>query len=181
MDTLFHSVTLISSRCKGCINCIKRCPTGAIRVRNGKAYIISERCIDCGECIRVCPHHAKKAVVDPLEKMDAFKYKVAIPAPTLYGQFDNLDNIDKVLCALIKIGFDNVFEVSAAAEIISQWTRRLLEEGRLVKPVISSACPAVTRLIRVRFPNLCRNVLPLVVRWSLRPRWRAERPSRRPG
>lgn len=162
MDTLFHSVTLISSRCKGCINCIKRCPTGAIRVRNGKAYIISERCIDCGECIRVCPHHAKKAVVDPLEKMDSFKYKVAIPAPTLYGQFDNLDNIDKVLYALREIGFDDVFEVSAAAEIISQWTRRLLIDGRLVKPVISSACPAVTRLIRVRFPNLCRNVLPLI-------------------
>jgi Na+-translocating ferredoxin:NAD+ oxidoreductase RNF subunit RnfB len=162
MDKQYHSVTLDSDRCKGCINCIKRCPTEAIRVRNGKAYIISERCIDCGECIRVCPQHAKKAVVDPWEKMDGFKYRVAIPAPTLYGQFNNLDNIDKVLDALTQIGFDDVFEVSAAAEIISQWTRRLMEQGQLTKPVISSACPAVTRLIRVRFPNLCRNVLPLL-------------------
>jgi iron only hydrogenase large subunit-like protein len=161
MSEFYHSVTLISSRCKGCINCIKRCPTEAIRVRNGKAHIITERCIDCGECIRVCPHHAKKAVFDTLDKLKSFKYSVALPAPALYGQFNNLDNIDKVLTALKSIGFDDVFEVSRAAEIISQWTRRLMAEGQLATPVISSACPAVTRLIRVRFPNLCRNVLPL--------------------
>ena len=43
-----HSVTLNRELCKGCINCIKRCPTEAIRVRDGKAAIISERCVDCG-------------------------------------------------------------------------------------------------------------------------------------
>jgi Na+-translocating ferredoxin:NAD+ oxidoreductase RNF subunit RnfB len=161
MGEFYHSVTLISSRCKGCINCIKRCPTEAIRVRNGKAYIISERCIDCGECIRVCPQHAKKAVFDTVDKLAQFKYNIALPAPALYGQFNNLDNIDKVLTALKSLGFDDIFEVSRAAEIISQWTRKLMAEGQLSTPVISSACPAVTRLIRVRFPNLCRNVLPL--------------------
>ena len=35
----FHSVTLDSDKCKGCIHCVKRCPTRAIRVRNGKAVI----------------------------------------------------------------------------------------------------------------------------------------------
>ena len=51
MGKFFHSVTLDESKCVGCTNCIKRCPTEAIRVRNGKAVITSERCIDCGECI----------------------------------------------------------------------------------------------------------------------------------
>ena len=46
MDQFYHSVTLDEEKCKGCINCIKRCPTEAIRVRNGKAKIITERCID---------------------------------------------------------------------------------------------------------------------------------------
>jgi Na+-translocating ferredoxin:NAD+ oxidoreductase RNF subunit RnfB len=162
MSEFFHSVTLDSSKCKGCINCIKRCPTEAIRVRNGKAYIISERCIDCGECIRVCPHHAKKAAFDPIETLQKFKWKVALPAPAIYGQFNNLDSIDKVLTALKKIGFDDVFEVSRAAELISEYTRKMMNDGLLARPVISSACPAVTRLIRVRFPNLCRNVLPML-------------------
>ena len=72
MDTanFFHSVTLDRDKCHGCINCVKRCPTEAIRVRGGKAKIIKERCIDCGECIRVCPHHAKQAIFDPLSVMD---------------------------------------------------------------------------------------------------------------
>ena len=54
-----HAVRLNRDLCMGCTNCIKRCPTEAIRVRDGKAVIFEDRCIDCGECIRACPHHAK--------------------------------------------------------------------------------------------------------------------------
>ncbi|MEF9852626.1 MAG: [Fe-Fe] hydrogenase large subunit C-terminal domain-containing protein [Hydrogenoanaerobacterium sp.] len=163
METkFFHSVTLDKDACHGCINCIKRCPTEAIRVRDGKAKILSDRCIDCGECIRVCPHHAKKAVFDSLDVIKNYKYKIALPAPALYGQFNNLDDIDIVLGALLKLGFDDVFEVAKAAEMVSDATRTLMAEGQLRRPVISSACPVVTRLIRVRFPDLLLNVLPLV-------------------
>lgn len=161
MDRFFHSVTLEQDKCVGCTNCIKRCPTQAIRVRGGKAQIISERCIDCGECVRVCPHHAKKARHDPLSMLDGFRWKVAVPAPALYGQFNHLDDIDVVLTGLLEMGFDQVFEVSRAAEIVSDATRRILADGSVKKPVISSACPAVVRLIRVRFPDLCEHVLPL--------------------
>lgn len=161
MNQFFHSVTLDRDKCMGCTNCIKRCPTEAIRVRGGKARIISERCIDCGECIRVCPHHAKKAKSDSLDMIQNFQYKIALPAPTLYGQFNNLDDIDIVLTGLKDIGFDEVFEVSRSAELVSEVTRKLMQEGKLEKPVISSACPAVVRLIRVRFPDLCSHVLQL--------------------
>ena len=161
MDRFFHSVTLDRDRCVGCTNCIKRCPTQAIRVRGGKAQIISERCIDCGECVRVCPHHAKKARHDSLSMLESYQWKVAVPAPALYGQFNHLDDIDVVLTGLLEMGFDQVFEVSRAAEIVSDATRQLLADGKLKKPVISSACPAVVRLIRVRFPDLCEHVLPL--------------------
>ena len=161
MDRFFHSVTLDKDKCVGCTNCIKRCPTQAIRVRGGKAQIISERCIDCGECIRVCPHHAKQATFDPLSILDQYEYRVALPAPALYGQFNNLDDIDLILGALQLLGFQAVFEVARAAELVSDATRRYMLREDICRPVISSACPAVLRLIRVRFPQLLEHVLPL--------------------
>ncbi len=161
MSKYFHSVELDADRCCGCTNCLKRCPTEAIRVHNGKAKILTERCIDCGECIRICPHHAKNATATKPEEIENYKYTVAIPAPSLFGQFKNLDSIDIVLTGLKKVGFDDVFEVSRAAELVSEATRKLIKEDRLNKPIISSACPAVVRLIKIRFPELCNNVMPL--------------------
>lgn len=160
MAKIFHSVRLDADKCQGCTNCIKRCPTEAIRVRNKKAYIISDRCIDCGECIRVCPHHAKYAVSEYFNELLNYKYRIALPAPALYGQFNNLENVDYVLTGLKRMGFDDVVEVSKGAEILSSATREMFENGELKKPVISSACPAVVRLIRTRFPNLLSNLLP---------------------
>lgn len=162
LSTLSHSVTLDVDKCKGCTTCLRHCPTEAIRVRGGKAQIITERCIDCGECIQVCPHHAKQAHFDKFEENAArFAYKVALPAPSLYGQFNNLDDVDYVLTGLRRLGFDQVFEVARAAEIISDYTRKLLATGGLRTPIISSACPAVVRLIRARFSHLCEHVLPV--------------------
>ena len=161
MDKFYHSVRLDPALCKGCINCIKRCPTQAIRVRNGKAQINGKFCIDCGECIRVCPHHAKHATYDKLDVMKQYEYTVALPAPSLYGQFNNLDDVNIVLNGLLLMGFDDVFEVGAAAEIVSEATRSYLTEHEDQLPVISTACPSVVRLIRVRFPNLIPHLLPL--------------------
>ena len=120
MEKAYHSVRLEVSRCTGCTTCLKKCPTEAIRVRGGRAHIIDEQCIDCGECIRVCPHHAKVAVTDPLESIKAFKYRIALPAPALYGQFKNLRSINRVLTALKQLGFDEVFEVARGADVVSK-------------------------------------------------------------
>ena len=162
MNTYEHSVYLDVSKCNGCTTCLKHCPTEAIRIKDNHAVINGDRCIDCGECIRVCPHSAKKSVCNKLSDMDKFKYKIALPAPTLYGQFDNLDDVDYVLNGLLKLGFDDVFEVSAAAELVSAYTRNYMKKEGIKKPLISSACPAVIRLICLRFPSLKENILPML-------------------
>lgn len=159
MQTYEHSVLLDTNKCTGCTTCLRHCPTEAIRIRDGHAVINSGRCIDCGECIRVCPHKAKKAVCSKLDSMDRFKWKIALPAPTLYGQFDNLDDIDYVLNGLISIGFDDVYEVSKAAELVSAYTRLYLKTDGVKKPAISSACPVVMRLIALRYPSLNDNII----------------------
>lgn len=159
MNKYDHSVFLDVEKCNGCTTCLKHCPTEAIRIRDGHAVINDGRCIDCGECIRVCPNNAKKAKCNVLAQMDKFKWKIALPAPTLYGQFDNLDDIDYVLDGLIKIGFDDVFEVAAAAELVSAYTRLYLKTDGITKPAISSACPVVSRLIALRFPSLADHII----------------------
>ncbi len=159
MNTYKHSVYLDVEKCSGCTTCLRHCPTEAIRIKDGHAVINEGRCIDCGECIRVCPHSAKKAACEKLSAMDGFKWKIALPAPTLYGQFDNLDDVDYVLDGLLKIGFDDVFEVSAAAELVSAYTRLYLKTEGVKKPAISSACPVVVRLIALRFPSLTDNII----------------------
>ena len=159
MNTYEHSVLLDESKCTGCTTCLRHCPTEAIRIKNGHAVIDSEKCIDCGACIRYCPQKAKRAVCSKMSDMERFKWKIALPAPTLYGQFDNLDDVDYVLNGLLKIGFDDVYEVSKAAEFVSAYTRLYLKTDGIKKPALSSACPVILRLISLRFPSLCDNVI----------------------
>lgn len=161
MPEYFHSVTLEKKLCKGCTNCIKLCPTQAIRVQGGKAKIIKERCIDCGVCIRVCPYHAKRAITDKIDMLLEYKYNVAMPAPAFYGQFSKATSIDVILTGLKQVGFDDVFEVAVGAEVVTEQTKRLIASGELETPAISSACPAVLRLITVSFPNLINKIVPI--------------------
>lgn len=161
MSEYFHSVRLTPDRCKGCVNCIKRCPTEAIRIRGGKARITEARCIDCGECIRRCANRAKTAVTDSLEDLAGYKYNVALPAPSLYAQFPPDVPANVVLCAFLRLGFDEVFEVARGAEIVSAAAKEYLARGDIKRPAISSACPAVVRLVQVKFPELIDNLIPL--------------------
>ena len=70
--------------------------------------------------MRICAHHAKRIHYDQPDILRNYKYTVALPAPSLYSQFNNLEDINIVLTALLYMGFDDVFEVAAAAEIVSE-------------------------------------------------------------
>ncbi len=127
----------------------------AIRVHNGKATIIEERCIDCGECIRACPNHAIVAFTDTMKRLSEFKYNIALPAPTFFGQFQTQETAEDILNAFLRIGFDDVFEVALASEILAFIIhQQLVNSNNIKKPLFSSMCPTVLRLMQIKFPGL---------------------------
>lgn len=159
----FHSVHLHEDMCKGCTICVTGCPAEAIRVRNGKAHILEERCIDCGECIRHCPNKAKYSLSADIKDLEPYTLKAALITPSIYGQFNVHYSKKQIHDAFRLLGFTDVFDVSEDALRISRATSYLLSHGKnLPKPLISSSCPTVIKLIEVRFPSLLDNILPLL-------------------
>lgn len=159
----YHSVQLNREKCQGCVSCVKLCPTEAIRVRNGKAEILADRCIDCGACASGCPYHAFTVKTDMLEGLAKFAYNIVLPAPSLYSQFPANVPLEDIWQGLQNLGFDEIFDVSLASEYIAKEIESYLKNytgGR--KPLISSTCPAVMRLIQVKFPELIKQVVPVL-------------------
>ncbi|RKY89839.1 ferredoxin [candidate division KSB1 bacterium] len=161
-DKYFHSIEIVEEKCIGCTICMKVCPTQAIRVKNEVAVTIPERCIDCGECIRVCPQNAIIPLTTEYQDLKKFKYTVALPSPVLYSQFGPDVMPNDILLALKKIGFDDVYDQAWSCEVISKAIELFLEDKKHYRrPIISSTCPAVVRLIQIRFPSLLDLIVPV--------------------
>ena len=86
-DQYFHSIRIDPDKCDGRMKCMRICPTQAIRIRDGKAFILEEKCIDCGECITACPNSAIIPLTDPFGELSKFRHTVAIPSAALFAQF----------------------------------------------------------------------------------------------
>ena len=159
----FHSVELLRDKCQGCVSCVKVCPTEAIRVRNGKAEILGDRCIDCGACAAKCPYHAFHIQVDPLAILDKYDYNIVLPPPALYAQFAPSVSREDIWQSLVKLGFNEIFDVALAAEYAACELKEYINKYTGgAKPLISSSCPAVLRLIQVKFPELINQVVPIL-------------------
>ncbi|WP_034327550.1 [Fe-Fe] hydrogenase large subunit C-terminal domain-containing protein [Alkaliphilus transvaalensis] len=160
MHSQIHSIALDSSKCVGCTNCLKKCPTEAIRIKSGHSKIVKERCINCGQCIHACPRRARYGVTNSLESLSKFKYNIALVDPVLYGQFHDSFTPPQILNNILSLGFNRFFEISRAADLITEFTKEYLENHDNY-PVISSSCPTIVRLIQIRFPELIDHILPI--------------------
>jgi len=161
MTQIAHSVYIDRELCKGNMTCVRSCPTEAIRVRQGKAVILDELCVDCGECIRMCPNNAIKPQTSSFVDFSEYKYTFAVPSPVLYGQFDRKIDPYSILEAFRHIGFDDAVDVTYCCESVSMIIREYLSTYHGPVPLISPFCPAVVRLIRIRYPDLKELLLPI--------------------
>jgi len=161
MSQYFHSIRIDTEKCNGRMKCLRACPTQAIRVKGGKAAIIEEKCIDCGECITVCPHNAILPLTDPFGELSKFRHTVALPSPALYAQFGREILPEKILSGIKKLGFDDAFDLALTCGEVSFAIQEYLREYKGPKPLISNACPAVVRLVQVKYPELIDQIIPV--------------------
>lgn len=156
-----HALKISEANCIGCTHCINVCPTEAIRVKNGKAALFENRCIDCGECFRVCPVNAIYIEHDDFNKIFDYKYRIALVPAVLSGQFPENISTTEIYSVLFEIGFTNVIEIEHTVDILLESIEEYKSQNHTLKPLISTFCPSVVRLIQVKFPALVDNLIPL--------------------
>lgn len=156
-----HALQFREDICIGCSHCMNVCPTEAIRVSSGKARLIPDRCIDCGDCYRVCPVHAIIVEQDDFDEIYRFPARIALIPGVFTGQFPDSVSPEQIIGAIYELGFTHVAEVEEGVEFLCEWSNHYLNTNREPAPLISSFCPAVVRLIQVKFPSLTRNIIRL--------------------
>lgn len=156
-------IKTIAKRCRKCYACVRTCPTKAIGIRKDCAVVLNERCIGCGKCIQVCSQGAK-VITDAIEET---KKHLRQPVPAVavlgcsYPAFFYDTEPGQLAAALRKLGFIDVLEGAAGVELIAPEYRRLLGCSDN-QTLISSHCPTVVDLIQLHYPQLLKNLVPVV-------------------
>ena len=156
-------ISTIRDRCRRCYACVRNCPTKAIGIFKDAAEIIPHRCIGCGKCVQICSQNAK-VIADAIQETENhLKGKdpvVAVLGCSFAAFFHDLQPA-RMVTALKKLGFDEVLEGAAGAELIAPEYRKLIEQN-LDHTLLSSHCPSIVDLIERHFPQLLKNLVPVV-------------------
>ena len=155
-----HALEIRSDICVGCSHCMRVCPTEALRVVDGKAMLFSDWCVDCGECFRVCPSRAIRIADDDINQIFKYKYRILMIPAVFLGQFPTKISLGELNDFLCNMGFTEVCAVEQGADLLQSALNQYIATHP--KPVISSFCPAVIRLIQVRFPMLVDHIMQLL-------------------
>ena len=177
--TFYHALQVEEDRCIGCSRCMKICPTEAVRIFGGKAAIQEHRCIDCGKCYEVCPAEAIAIKDDDFEAFKKYSHSVALLPSVFLGQFPDDVSVSKVYATLYELGFAHVMEVESASIIYKEAKEKYAREHPDIRPLISSFCPAIVRLIQIKYPSLVENVMPIKVPLDLSAMYALEELQRR--
>jgi NADH-quinone oxidoreductase subunit G len=182
VDSSSASIIRDPNKCILCGDCVRMCEevqgVGVI----GFAYRGSEAtvttafnkplaevdCIDCGQCAAVCPTgalHVKEQMDQVWAAIhDPGKLVVAQIAPAVKVAFGEAFGMQpgeaatgKIIAALKKIGFDQVYDTSFAADLTVieesfEFSRRL-EQGEKL-PLFTTCCPSWVKYAELHYPQL---------------------------
>jgi iron only hydrogenase large subunit-like protein len=166
-------IDTVPALCQKCLHCAHVCPVKAIRVDSDQTSVAEERCIACAECIVHCPQHAKRVRDDVTLVRSALaegQQVVASVAPSAAAYLP-FESFEKMSQALQCLGFAGTHDATLGAAMVGAEIRRLLSADGLHKPLITTSCPAIVRLIERHHPNLFPYLAPLVSPMIAHGRW----------
>ena len=182
IDSSSPSIVRDSNKCILCGDCVRMCTelqnVGCIDfssrgwdMKVGTAFDVplSETdCIGCGQCSAVCPTGAL-VVKDDTKKIwevlqDPTKKVIVQVAPAVrfaigeeFGLPEGENSMDLIVAALRRIGFDEVYDTSFAADLtVMEESEELLQrlESGAKLPLFTSCCPAWVKYAENRRPEL---------------------------
>ena len=160
---MLHSVKISRAACQGCVNCIRVCPTEAIRIVDGEISILEELCIDCGECLRSCHRQALGIEEDDWNAVKENPSVPIVPDPVFFSQFSHYNDPSALEAVLASMGVTPLIdEIEEAFDLSAAATAQMIARAAPASlPLISCYCPSALRLIQARFPELLSRVVPI--------------------
>lgn len=168
MEEFVQVIGINEQNCTNCHQCIVVCPVKICS--NGSGEVIkfnNDLCIACGRCVTACVkshrgnwEKSARFIIDDAAEFAAALGKreiVALVAPSAASNFD----LPKLLQALRQLGISAVYDVSLGAEITVAAYHRVIAQGGVKRPLISTPCPSIVRYIELNHPGLIPHLAPV--------------------
>ncbi len=126
--TFFPSISGCRFGCLGLGDCVKVCPTNAIKIINGVAWVDEEKCISCGQCVKACPRGIIEMV--PISQ----RYWVACANEDKGPETSAVCNVGCIACGLCVKACKEHFNGEMTAVDL------LVKEGKFLAKIDSTKC-----------------------------------------
>ena len=152
--------------CVNCFACVRICPVDAIEVNAEKHFckILPNRCIGCGNCLNICPVNAisyRSSKQEVKDLLDENSKVIAIVAPSISGEFVDINDYRKFVQMIKSLGFNYVCEVTFGVDLVAREYKKIFDNFK-GKYFLSSVCPVVVSLVEKFHPELINNLVPVV-------------------
>ncbi len=154
----------VSSDCRDCWGCLRRCPARALRIVDGRSEVIPERCVKCGRCVVGCgnsSHSVRSDLPAVRELLASGRPVVAVLASEATAALHpmTLRDAERALDAL---GFVAMETTVLGEEVVATAYERQYARDETCLPQLRSTCPVTVAWVRKYYPQLTDALMPIV-------------------